>query len=172
MTSKPKPLQHTAKTSTGKDSSEMRQAWIAEYIATGDRITAAAHAGYKRPARAARKLEYEMRDQVREAMETAYAAYAPAALNVIVQLMQTAESEQVRLKAAQDVLSRLTPNQTPTPEGPIDIKAMAAQLIQRVGYEIAHMLLPDLPVIVGSSSPDNGSASPHTPAPELPQPLS
>ena len=87
-----------------------KQAFVDAYLKTGDRDVSYVTAGYKPSPRSlkanARKLYIELQPIIQIEMEKRIGSGAVLALSVIFNLMQSAESESVKLAAAKDYLQR------------------------------------------------------------------
>ena len=90
--------------------SERKQKFVALYAKGGDVRQAYLDAGYKPGDRAlaanSRALLRELKPYVEEAIYERIGGHAPMALKHLVKLMTEAKSEQVKLKAAMNILDR------------------------------------------------------------------
>ena len=92
------------------DLPDKQQKFIDLYLDSGDRDEAYREAGYSIEGRGwkmnARKLFIKLQPIIEERLETRIGEGAMLALKVVKDLMMSAKSEAVRLKAAQDYLAR------------------------------------------------------------------
>ena len=133
----------------GSIKSEKRRIFVERMIEHGDHIKAAKEAGYKKEdpqkfAVEANRLKRQLHDLILRGMKERFSSSAPKAAHVIETLMNSGESEAVRLKAAQDLLDRAGYQPTTRVEEVTEkksVKELEAELISVVGHEKAEVLL-------------------------------
>ena len=133
----------------GSIKSEKRKIFVERMIVHGDHIKAAKEAGYEKDdpqkfAVEANRLKRQLHDLILKGMKERFSSSAPKAAHVIETLMNSGESEAVRLKAAQDLLDRAGYQPTTRVEEVTEkksVKEMEAELIAVVGQEKAEVLL-------------------------------
>ena len=139
----------------GSIKSEKRRIFVERMIEHGDHIKAAKEAGYEKEdpqkfAVEANRLKRQLHDLILRGMKERFSSSAPKAAHVIETLMNSGESEAVRLKAAQDLLDRA--GYKPVDKAHIttrveevtekkSVKELEAELISVVGHEKAEVLL-------------------------------
>lgn len=96
------------KSKTGRTLSKKVQAFIRHCAETGNAADAIRHAGFntKDPENMGRQYRFRYRVQIEKAVTERIELEQPGALDVIVKLAKDSENDQVRLKAAQDILNR------------------------------------------------------------------
>tara|TARA_R100000664_G_scaffold21989_1_gene31393 strand:+ start:1887 stop:2360 length:474 start_codon:yes stop_codon:yes gene_type:complete len=133
----------------GSIKSEKRKIFVERMIEHGDHIKAAKEAGYEKDdpqkfAVEANRLKRQLHDLILKGMKERFSSSAPKAAHVIETLMNSGESEAVRLKAAQDLLDRAGYQPTTRVEEVTEkksVKELEAELIAVVGQEKAEVLL-------------------------------
>ena len=133
----------------GSIKSEKRRIFVERMIEHGDHIKAAKEAGYEKEdpqkfAVEANRLKRQLHDLILKGMKERFSSSAPKAAHVIETLMNSGESEAVRLKAAQDLLDRAGYQPTTRVEEVTEkksVKELEAELISVVGQEKAEVLL-------------------------------
>ena len=133
----------------GSIKSEKRRIFVERMIEHGDHIKAAKEAGYEKDdpqkfAVEANRLKRQLHDLLLKGMKERFSSSAPKAAHVIETLMNSGESEAVRLKAAQDLLDRAGYQPTTRVEEVTEkksVKELEAELIAVVGQEKAEVLL-------------------------------
>ena len=133
----------------GSIKSEKRRIFVERMIEHGDHIKAAKEAGYEKDdpqkfAVEANRLKRQLHDLILKGMKERFSSSAPKAAHVIETLMNSGESEAVRLKAAQDLLDRAGYQPTTRVEEVTEkksVKELEAELISVVGQEKAEVLL-------------------------------
>ena len=133
----------------GSIKSEKRRIFVERMIEHGDHIKAAKEAGYEKEdpqkfAVEANRLKRQLHDLILKGMKERFSSSAPKAAHVIETLMNSGESEAVRLKAAQDLLDRAGYQPTTRVEEVTEkksVKELEAKLIAVVGQEKAEVLL-------------------------------
>ena len=133
----------------GSIKSEKRRIFVERMIEHGDHIKAAKEAGYEKEdsqkfAVEANRLKRQLHDLILKGMKERFSSSAPKAAHVIETLMNSGESEAVRLKAAQDLLDRAGYQPTTRVEEVTEkksVKELEAELIAVVGQEKAEVLL-------------------------------
>jgi hypothetical protein len=133
----------------GSIKSEKRRLFVERMIEHGDHIKAAKEAGYEKEdpqkfAVEANRLKRQLHDLILKGMKERFSSSAPKAAHVIETLMNSGESEAVRLKAAQDLLDRAGYQPTTRVEEVTEkksVKELEAELISVVGQEKAEVLL-------------------------------
>mgnify|MGYP003115710948 FL=1 len=133
----------------GSIKSEKRRIFVERMIERGDHIKAAKEAGYEKEdpqkfAVEANRLKRQLHDLILKGMKERFSSSAPKAAHVIETLMNSGESEAVRLKAAQDLLDRAGYQPTTRVEEVTEkksVKELEAELIAVVGQEKAEVLL-------------------------------
>ena len=133
----------------GSIKSEKRKIFVERMIEHGDHIKAAKEAGYEKEdpqkfAVEANRLKRQLHDLILKGMKERFSSSAPKAAHVIETLMNSGESEAVRLKAAQDLLDRAGYQPTTRVEEVTEkksVKELEAELISVVGQEKAEVLL-------------------------------
>ena len=133
----------------GSIKSEKRKIFVERMIEHGDHIKAAKEAGYEKEdpqkfAVEANRLKRQLHDLIIKGMKERFSSSAPKAAHVIETLMNSGESEAVRLKAAQDLLDRAGYQPTTRVEEVTEkksVKELEAELISVVGQEKAEVLL-------------------------------
>ena len=133
----------------GSIKSEKRRIFVERMIEHGDHIKAAKEAGYENDdpqkfAVEANRLKRQLHDLILKGMKERFSSSAPKAAHVIETLMNSGESEAVRLKAAQDLLDRAGYQPTTRVEEVTEkksVKELEAELIAVVGQEKAEVLL-------------------------------
>ena len=133
----------------GSIKSEKRRIFVERMIEHGDHIKAAKEAGYEKEdpqkfAVEANRLKRQLHDLILKGMNERFSSSAPKAAHVIETLMNSGESEAVRLKAAQDLLDRAGYQPTTRVEEVTEkksVKELEAELISVVGQEKAEVLL-------------------------------
>jgi len=133
----------------GSIKSEKRKIFVERMIEHGDHIKAAKEAGYEKDdpqkfAVEANRLKRQLHDLILKGMKERFSSSAPKAAHVIETLMNSGESEAVRLKAAQDLLDRAGYQPTTRVEEVTEkksVKELEAELISVVGQEKAEVLL-------------------------------
>lgn len=133
----------------GSIKSEKRKIFVERMIEHGDHIKAAKEAGYEKEdpqkfAVEANRLKRQLHDLILKGMKERFSSSAPKAAHVIETLMNSGESEAVRLKAAQDLLDRAGYQPTTRVEEVTEkksVKELEAELIAVVGQEKAEVLL-------------------------------
>ena len=86
-----------------------RQAFVEEYVRSGDYLDAAKKAGYRDThtlVNQACKLRRECADEITNELHRNFAEISPRALNILSDLAENVESESVRLGATRDLLDR------------------------------------------------------------------
>ena len=126
------------------DLTSQRQAFVEEYVRSGDHLYAARKAGYKDThtlRNQACQLRRECADEITDELHRNFAEIAPRALNILTDLAENAES--VRLGATRDLLDRAGFR-------PVDrheivkektVEELNAQLVSLVGENGAEMLI-------------------------------
>ena len=124
-----------------------RQAFVEEYVRSGDHLEVAKKAGYKDThtlRNQACKLRRECADEITDELHRNFTKIAPRALNILSDLAENAESESVRLGGAtRDLLDRAGFR-------PVDrheivkektVEELNTQLVSLVGENGAEMLI-------------------------------
>ena len=126
-----------------------RKLFVERMIEHGDHIKAAEEAGYESENNLkfrgeACRLKRQLHDVIQAGMRERFTSSAPKAAHMIESLMNSSESEGVRLKAAQDILDRAGYQPTTRVEDVTEkktVKELEAELISVVGQEKAEVLL-------------------------------
>lgn len=115
-----------------------------QYIITGNAKKAALAAGYSAsdPEKAGWRLKTRFQEYIQQAVKDNIGKMVPGALEIVNYLAINAESEQVRLKAAQDILDRAGYKPTNKTEQTVvsveekSTEELEAELASLIGQEI------------------------------------
>ena len=115
--------------------------FVEKYVETGDILASLAEGGYKPNKTTGYNLRKKHQDQIEQKIQERLRGSGPRALSVIEQLMVGADSEQVRLGAAKDMLDRGGFKVYQEEGMGKTIEEMHQQLVALVGKDGAKMLV-------------------------------
>ncbi len=115
--------------------------FVEKYVETGDILVSLKEGGYKPNRTTGYNLRKKHQDEIEQKMQERLRGSGPRALSVIEELMTRADSEQVRLGAAKDMLDRGGYRAYEEEGLGKTVEEMEQQLIALVGSDGAKMLV-------------------------------
>ena len=128
--------------------------FIEKYVETGDILSSLEEGGYKLNKTTGYNLRRKFQDEIEKKMQERLRGGGPRALSVIERLMESAESETVRLGAAKDMLDRGGFKVYQDEEMGKTVQEMEQQLIALVGKDGAKMLVSSVRTRKSVSGPE------------------
>ena len=128
--------------------------FIEKYVETGDILSSLEEGGYKLNKTTGYNLRRKFQDEIEKKMQERLRGGGPRALNVIERLMESAESETVRLGAAKDMLVRGGFKVYQDEEMGKTVQEMEQQLVALVGKDGAKMLVSSVRTRKSVSGPE------------------
>jgi phage terminase small subunit len=126
---------------------EKQLKFIENYCETGDAVQSAISAGYKNShtiVNQAWKLKRDLSKEISKRMQEKFVDKAPVAFGTLIELMNTSDSDTVRLQASKDIMDRggFKPKDTMViEEDSKSIQELEAELQMLVGKDKADLLL-------------------------------
>tara|TARA_Y100000004_G_scaffold146549_1_gene167462 strand:- start:507 stop:983 length:477 start_codon:yes stop_codon:yes gene_type:complete len=126
---------------------DKQQKFIEFYCESGDAVQSAVNAGYKNShtiVNQAWKLKKELSREISKRMQEKFVDKAPVAFGTLIELMNSSDSDTVRLQASKDIMDRggFKPKDTMViEEDAKSIPELEAELQMLVGKDKADLLL-------------------------------
>ena len=126
---------------------DKQQKFIEFYCESGDAVQSAVNAGYKNShtiVNQAWKLKRELSREISKRMQEKFVDKAPVAFGTLIELMNSSDSDTVRLQASKDIMDRggFKPKDTMVIEDDAkSIPELEAELQMLVGKDKADLLL-------------------------------
>ncbi len=126
---------------------DKQQKFIEFYCESGDAVQSAVNAGYKNShtiVNQAWKLKRELSREISKRMQEKFVDKAPVAFGTLIELMNSSDSDTVRLQASKDIMDRggFKPKDTMViEEDAKSIPELEAELQMLVGKDKADLLL-------------------------------